>query len=456
MKPKPNKQRKVKAIRPKPLRPINLSAAGIDVGASEIWVAVPYDRDENPVRSFPTFTPDLLDMVAWLLDCRITSVAMESTGVYWIPIYDILEAYGIEVCLIDPRRMKSRKKTDILDCQRLQQMHSYGQLDPSFRPPQSIRGIRTLVRQEEMLTRNRARHIQHMQKALHEMNIQLDIVLTDITGQTGMSIIRAIVRGEHDPLVLAQFRDPRCKHSKEDIIKALQGSYLDQHLFSLRQALQLYDTFSDMIVECEHKLEELYETFTPSEYCEETLPTTGKPHRKGRKDPDKSLRLHLYHLCGVDITEVDGIDCSIAQTIITETGPSVSAWPTAKHYGAWTTLAPNNRISGGKVLSSDYHKSKHKVGQAYRNAAQSLARSDCALGAYYRKIQTRHGSALAIKATAYKLARIVYSMLKTHTLYVRLDQHQIDLQYQDRTLRKLKRIAAELNFQLLPLEMAGS
>jgi transposase len=452
MKPKPNKQRKVKAIKPRPYRPVNPDAGGIDVGASEHWVAVPYDRDENPVRMFPAFTPDLLDLLAWLLACGITTVAMESTGNYWIPLYDLLEAYGIKVFLIDPRMTKSRKKTDILDCQRLQQMHSYGQLDPSFRPPQSIRQVRTIVRQQESLTRDRARHILHMQKALHEMNIQLDLVLADITGQTGMHIIRAIVQGEHDPVVLAQFRDPRCKHSTEDIIKALQGSYHDQHVFTLRQALQLYDTFSLLLEECATTLDELFGTFTPSAFCEDSIPATGKAHRKGRKDPQQVLRQHLYDLCGVDITEVDGIDCLNALIIISETGPDMSPWPTSKHYGAWATLAPNNRISGGKVLAPDYHKSNHRVGQAFRKAAQSLARSKCGLGAYYRKIQLRHGSAQANKATAYKLARIVYTMLKKHKSYKSMDQHAYDQHYQDRMLRNLKRTAAQLNFQLVPLD----
>jgi len=452
MKSKPRKQKKIHAVRPQPLNPINHHAAGMDIGATEIWVAVPFDRDPHSIRAFPTFTRDIIEMAQWLLTCKVATVAMEATGVYWIPIYDILEAFGIDVCLIDPRQTRSKKKSDVLDCQHLQQQHSYGLLDNSFRPKQQIRCFRTITRQVEMLEKSRARHIQHMQKALHEMNIQLDTVLTDITGQTGMNIVRAICSGEHDPLVLARFRDPRCKHSSEDIVKALEGSYLEEHLFILQQALQLYDYYSSLISSCEAKLEELYNQFGISEFCQGVLPETKKAGRVNRKDPEYRRRMHLYHMCGVDLTEIDGFDCDTAETILTEIGPDVSAWETVKHFASWTTLAPNNRVSGGKILPHHHKKANNRVAQALRLAARSVGRSNTALGAFYRKILYKRGPGQATKATAHKLARIVYVMLKTHTAYNRMDQSLFEAQYEQRVRKNLERTAAKFNLKLVPCD----
>jgi transposase len=454
MKPKPKSknQRKLKAIVPQPLAPINLNTAGIDVGSTEIFVAVPMDRDAEPIRTFLTFTADILEMAQWLLRCGITSVAMESTGVYWIPIYDILESCGIEVCLIDPRRMTRNKKTDILDCQHLQQQHCYGQLDPSFRPPLEIRCIRTVSRQHEMLLKGRASHIQHMQKSLHEMNIQLDNVLKDITGVTGMTIIRAIVGGEHNPVTLAQHRDPRCKHSKEDIIKSLEGTYLDEHLFALEQDLRLYDEYSKMLLECDEKLMQLYACFETSPFCDDTIPTTAKARKRRKHDPNQELRMRLYQLCGVDLTEIDGLDCTSVQTVLSEIGTNVSPWPTMKQFTAWTTLAPNNRISGGKILSSKKRKSSNRVALEFRLAARSVANSSTALGSYYRRVRAKHGPAQANTATAHKIARIFYTMLKTHTPYQSVDQNYYEQQYQDRIVRNLKRTASKFNLRVIPID----
>lgn len=453
MKSKTKQQRRLKVKKTPPLKTINENVAGIDVGSAEIWVAVPHDRCEEQVRMYPTFTEDLLQMGAWLRDCRITSVAMESTGVYWIPIYDVLNLFEIEVCLIDPRKIKSSRKTDVLDCQRLQQLHSYSLLEASFRPPQEIRAVRTITRQQQDHIRDRKKHEDRIDKTLHEMNIQLDNVLANIMCQTGLKIIRAIVAGEHDPKVLAENRDPHCKCSKEEIIKSLEGVYLEEHLFSLRQNLQLYDFYTAMIDDCQIKLLELYGSFPRSAACEDDLPTTAKKNRKNRRgDTDADVRLGLYHLCGVDLTEIDGLDCRTVQNLIGEVGLDLLQWESDKHFCSWTTLAPNNKFSGGKKLPWKYQKSKHRVAQLFRMAASTLKRSNTALGAFYRRILLKSNSKAAVKATAHKLARIFYIMLKYKVPYKAMDQKKYDEQYRTRKIKSLERQAKKLEMQLVPCQ----
>lgn len=434
------------------LAQINLNAAGIDVGAAEIYVAVPAGRDEQSVRVFETYTPDLEAVVQWLIGCEVTTVAMESTGVYWIPLYELLESHGLEVYLVNARHLKNvtGRKTDVLDCQWLQQLHTYGLLQASFRPAEHICAVRALVRQREMLIRYRAAHIQHMQKALQQMNIQLTQVLSDITGVTGLCIIRAIIAGQHDPQVLAHYRDQRCAKSQAEIAKALTGNYRREHLFALGQALTLYDFYGEQLAECDRELAALYQEFEPA------VPATASPHPKRGKrrknQPFFDLSQALYRLTGVDLTQIDGLDALSVQTILSEVGPDMSPWPTVKHFTSWLRLAPNNRITGGRIKGRSSGKTDNRAATAFRVAAQSLARSDCALGAFYRRIRAKHGAPTAIVATAHKLARIFYFMLKRREPYRGGSSSDYELQHQEQTIRFLQRKAAKLGFQLVSLE----
>lgn len=429
------------------LAQLNLNAAGLDIGAAEIWVCVPADRDEQPVQVFGTCTADLRALATWLEQCGIETVAMESTGVYWIPIYEILEARGFAVCLVNARHLKNvpGRKTDVLDCQWIQQLHTYGLLQASFRPEEEMCALRSYIRHRNNLIRYRSAHIQHMQKALHLMNVQLTNVISDITGVTGMQIIRAIVAGEHDPVTLAQFRDPRCRSSEEEIAKALEGNYRPEHVFALQQAVELYDFYTQQIVACDGEIERQYDAFEPQvDIATHPLPLAkSKPRRKGH-DPAFDLRTRLYKTCGVDLTRIDGIDVLLAQDIISEIGVNMSAWRTAKHFASWLRLCPHNDISGGKVLRSKTGKTQSRAARAFRLAAQAVSRSDSALGAFYRRMRARHGAPKAITATAHKIARIVYHMLKYKDEYVDPGQDYYEEQYRQRAIRNLNRKAKKL------------
>lgn len=434
------------------LEQINLNAAGIDVGAAEIYVAIPPGRDEVSVRVFATYTADLKAAADWLSQCGITTVAMESTGVYWIPIYELLESRGFEVYLVNARHLKNvtGRKTDISDCQWHQQLHTYGLLAASFRPPEHICAVRALVRQREMLIRYRAAHIQHMQKALQQMNIQLTQVLSDITGVTGLQIIRAIVAGQHDPQQLAQYRQSQCQKSQEEIVKALEGNYRQEHLFVLGQALTLYDFYGQQLAECDRELAAMYQAFDPAEPA--TDPPDPKRGKRRKNQPFFDLAQELYRLTGVDLTQIDGLDALSVQTILSEVGTDMSPWPTVKHFTSWLRLAPNNRITGGKVKSRSSGKTDNRASTAFRVAAQSLARSDSALGAFYRRIKAKHGAPTAIVATAHKLARIFYFMLKRREPYRGGSSAEYEQEHKERSIRYLQRKAAKLGFQLVSLE----
>jgi transposase len=453
---KAKKHKRVKAIVPQPLKTTNPDVAGIDIGSDEIYVAIPADRTSESVRVFPTFTADLHQMRDWLLQHRITSVAMESTGVYWIPVYDVLEKAGITVCLVNARHVKNvpGKKTDVLDCQWLQQLHSYGLLTSSFRPSEDIRQLRTISRHKDMLVKCRASHIQHMQKALHEMNIQIDNVLRDITGVTGMAILRSIVGGERDPRVLAQHRDPRCSASLEVIEKSLEGTYLDEHLFELKQALELYDVYTEKITECEQRLSALFKE-TPSAPDAPDSPEAPKKI-KSRNRNNTETWSELYRVCGVDLTRIDGLSVTTVQTIITEVGTDVSRWPTFKHFASWLALCPNNKITGGKVIATTRKKTTNRATTALRLAARSVHFSKSALGAYYRSVAARSSAGIANKATAHKIARIIYAMLKNHCEFNAVDQAQFEQQYKERAIRKLYTNAAKFGYKLIPTETLTS
>lgn len=434
------------------LEQINLNAAGIDVGTDEIVAAVPKGRDEKSVLPFETFTADLNRLADWLEACGIETVAMESTGVYWIPLYEILEARGFDVNLVNAQHVKNvtGRKTDVLDCQWIQQLHTYGLLQPSFRPPEHICAIRSLVRQRDMLIQYRSAHIQHMQKALHLMNLQLTNVLSDITGVTGMKIIRAIVDGEHDPEVLARHRDIRCAKSKAEIIKSLEGNYKREHLFALRQALELYDFYNQQLQACDVELEELYKECEPVEAPGNAPPKPCTAKRR-KNQPFFDLAQALYRLVGVDLTAIDGLNALTVQTIISEVGTDMSKWPTVKHFTSWLRLCPNNKITGGKVKHRGTLPTQNRANKALRLGAQSLARSDSASGAFYRRIRAKSGAPVAVTATAHRLARIVYFMLKYKQPYRDQGADYYEEQHRVRVIRNLERKAAKLGLRLEPV-----
>jgi transposase len=434
------------------LEQINPNAAGIDIGAEEVWVAVPPDRDEESVRVFPTFTVDLNSLAEWLAACGIETVAMEATGVYWIPLFEILEAHGFVVYLVNARHLKnvSGRKSDVLDCQWIQQLHTYGLLKASFRPPEEIVALRSLVRHREMLVQYRAAHIQHMQKALTQMNLRLTNVLSDITGVTGLKIIRAIVAGERDGHKLAQFRDERCKKSEAEIAKSLEGHYKREHLFALQQALELYDFYDRQLHACDLELEAMYQEFEPPE-DPSSPPPQPRTQKRRKNQAHFDLRQALYRLSGLDLTEIDGIDALTLQKVLSETGTDMSKWPTVKHFTSWLHLCPNNKITGGKVKQRGVQPTQNRASTALRVAAASLKSSDSALGAYYRRMRARLGTPAAITATAHKLARILYHLLKYRQPYHDFGADHYEQQYRARVLRNLNRRAVKLGFRLEPL-----
>jgi transposase len=438
------------------LSPFNPHAAGIDVGAAEIFVSVPPARDPQPVRSFSSFTRDLHAIAQWLTACGVTTVAMESTSVYWIPLYEILEAAGLEVFLVNPRALKNvpGRKSDVCDCQWIQQLHSYGLLRASFRPNEEIVALRSVIRHREMLITYRSAHIQHMQKILHLMNLQLDKVISDITGTTGLQILRAIVAGERDPAVLARFRDPRCKQPPDVIQHSLEGHYKPEHLFQLQHALALYDYYTELLVQCDQELAHAYTTL-PVQADLEAIPLPPATQRRARPrkhEPAFDLRTRLYQLCGVDLTAIDGCQAITIQTVLAEIGIDMRPWRTCGHFTSWLGLCPYRDISGGKVLRSRTKKTKNRAKIALRMAAQSLHHSDSALGAFYRRMRARLGAPKAIVATAHKLARIIYTMLKYQKEYRDLGAKHYDARYRERQVNHLKHKAARLGWSLVPVD----
>jgi transposase len=380
---------------------------------------------------------------------------MESTGVYWIPVYEILEERGFDVNLINARHLKNvpGKKTDVEDCQWIQQLHTYGLLQSSFRPDKEMVALRSLVRHRDNLIRYRASHVQHMQKALHEMNLQLDQVISDITGVTGIHIIRDIVAGQHDPHKLAQYRDCRCAKTEEEIGKALQGNYTEEHVFELKQALELYDVYTQKIGDCDTEIEKKYSAFKPRlNPAQKPLKAPKRNRKKPRgNEPTFELRTYLYQLTGVDFTQIDGLDVLSIQQIISETGLDMGKWSTVKHFTSWLCLSPYRDISGGRTLRTATRKTRNRANKAFRLAAQSLNRSKSALGAFYRRMHAKFGPAKAIVATAHKLARIFYHLLKNQEEYVDPGEDAYEQQYRERAIKNLKRKAAQLGMRLEPM-----
>ncbi len=424
---------------PKHLQHINQHAAGIDIGSRSHFVAVPEGTDEQPVREFSTFTGDLERLAEWLIACGVTTVAMESTGVYWIPVFEILEGHGLEVKLVNARHVKNvpGRKSDVLDCQWLQQLHTYGLLRGAFRPVEQVCTLRAYVRQRATLVRSAASYIQRMQKALAQMNLQVHNVVTDITGVTGMRIIKAILGGERNPNILAAMRDQRCKNSEATIARSLKGSYRPEHLFSLRQAVELYEFHQAKIADCDHQILEQLKSFDAQDIL-----------------PPANVGEALQRMSGVDLTSIDGINTNTALKILAEIGTDMSRWKTAKHFASWLGLSPGTKVSGGKVLSSATKPVANKAAAALRMAAFTLFNSKSALGAYLRRQRARLGSPKAITATAHKLARLVYAMLKHGTAYVDAGQAYYEERYRSRVVQNLKRKAQELGFELVTIQGA--
>lgn len=426
------------------------NAAGIDIGSASHWVAVPTDRDDEPVREFPSFTRDLVALADWLTACGVDTVAMESTGVYWIPLYELLEARGLTVYLVNARHVKnvSGRKSDVLDCQWLQQLMSFGLLAGAFRPDGDICAVRAVVRHRAMLLEYQASHIQHMQKALTQMNLKLDKVISDVTGVTGQAILRAIVAGERDPATLARLRNHRIKATEADIAESLNGHWREEHLFALQQALALYDAYHTQIEACDRQLETMFARL--EQHAGGPDPKPRRPGR-GKNAPHFDVRTALYKLAGVDLTTIDGINVSTAMTILAEIGPDLSRFKNAKHFCSWLGLAPGTKITGGKRLSGKTKRCANRASRALQLAAANLRASQSALGAYYRRLCGRMDKPKAITATAHKLARIVYALLTQGQAYVDRGQADYERRYQQRVLSNLQRKALRLGFELQPL-----
>lgn len=437
---------------PKELGQVNLNAAGIDVGSDRHLVAVPEGRDEVSVREFGAFTTDLQALADWLEKCGVTTVAMESTGVYWIALFELLERRGFEVKLVDARRVKNvpGRKSDVLDCQWLQQLHTFGLLAGAFRPADEVCVLRGYMRQREMLVQASSMHIQHMQKALQQMNLLLHNVVADITGLTGMKILKAIIAGERNPKVLASHRDPRCRNSAATIAKSLLGNYRQEHLFALKQAVELYETYQAKMVECEAAITN-HLSSQPNRTDDEPPPPEKATRAKDCVRGELDIRVQLFKLTGVDLFSVSGFGADTLLTLAGEVGFDMTAWKTEKHFSSWLSLSPGTNKSGGKVLQSKTKRSANRAAAAFRIAASTLARSKSSLGAFYRRIKARVGAPKAITATARKLAVIYYSMLKNGTSYVEVGQAAYEKKYQQRRLKGMQKQALAMGYQLVPI-----
>lgn len=434
------------------LRVSQPNAAGLDIGSEEIWAAVPPGRTSESVRKFGTYTPDLKALAEWLKACGVDTVAMESTGVYWIPVYEVLEERGFQVFVVNAHHLKNvpGRKSDIQDCQWIQGLHSVGLLRGSFRPAAEFVALRAYLRHRAELIEHRAAHIQHMQKALQQMNVQLTQVLSDITGVTGLAIIRAIVAGVRNPHQLAELRQPSCKKSKEEIIKALSGNYRPEHVFALKQALALYDFYSEQIKDCDLEIERQFSNLKPQNEDLPPLPASEKNDSHSKNGPGYDARSQLYRITGVDLVAISGLNESTVLTIVSETGTDLSRFPTEKHFTSWLGLAPHNDISGGKRLRSHTLPTHNRAGQAFRMAAQSVSRSpDSAFGVFYRRMRARLGAKQAIVATAHKIARAFYHMLKHRTPFHDMGGEEYERRAREREIANLRKRAAKVGLSFV-------
>lgn len=431
--------------------------AGIDVGSREHYVSVPNDRCMRPVRKFGCTTADLLEMAVWLKMNGITHVVMESTGVYWVPVTGILEEQGFEVSLVDAREAHrlSVRKSDVQDCQWIRQLFACGLLRHVFRPSSQVRVLRSYARQRGELVQMCATAIHHMQKALELMNVQLHKVISDIAGLTGLKIIAAIVSGKRDPRELAEMAHQACKSSRDEFVKALTGHYAQDQVFALRQALQRYESFQAQIAELDKRLQKSFDALPDSEKLDSETPKPVSKSRDGKRRKNQfhfDLAAEVQRIIGVDLTRIEGIDALTAFTVISEQGFDMSAFPSEKHFASHLGLCPNNEITGGRVRKKRTRRVKCRAARALRLAAQSLARSKTALGAFYRRLKARLGAAKANVATANKLAKIIYRMLKHGEQYVSKGAEAYEKQYHERLLKNLKRQAKLLGLEILVQE----
>ena len=430
--------------------------AGIDIGAKEHWVCGPASEDGQPnVRVFRTTTPGLEELADWLIEQGVESVAMESTYVYWIPVYELLEARGLEVVLVNARTLHNvpGRKTDMNDCQWLQLLHSCGLLRASFRPQETICTMRALRRQMANLVQERSKCVQWMQKALDQMNVQVHRAVTDLTGKTGMSIVRAIVAGERNTQELAKLRDRRCHNSQDEIAEYLTGHWREEHLFNLASALRLYDVIEGQITDYDARMLSILEDLQPSERAD--MPVPAHPNRSKqrvmRRRGEHELRSALWRFAGVDLTHIDGISADTARVVITEIGIDLSPFPTEKHFVSWLRLCPRSPISGGKQLSKKPNGTgATRVSGALRMSAVTLNRSKTALGAEYRRIARYKGAAVAVFAIARKLALIIFRMLRFGQDYVDIGVAEYEHRFKERRINGLHTTAKALGFELVP------
>jgi transposase len=455
---KRGRKRKGMCLEDRPI--LEPNAAGIDIGAREIYVAVPPDRDAHPVRVFSTFTEDLETMAKWLVSCGVTTVAMESTGVYWIPPYDVLEQHGVKPCLVNARGMKNvpGRRTDWHECQWLQFLHSVGLLRAAFRPDGEVCAVRSLMRHRSDLVQMTSQHIQHMQKSLTQMNVQIQHVISDISGLTGLAIVDAIVGGQRDPKELAKLRDPRIRASEETIRKSLVGNWRPEHLFTLKQSRQMYTHYQAQIAACDEEIEKLLVAFQPRVDPEEKPlpPDRKKTQRRGKRknvNPKTGfdLRTESYKLFGVDLTQIPGL-MAMVLTLFSEVGRDMSRWPTAGHFVSWLALCPDNDISGGRVLWRGMRKVQNRAGELFRLAAYSLHHDQTPLGDYLRRMKSKMDAPAAVTATAHKIAIIFYTIVKKQVEYDASIWAQRDAEREIRMEAKLKRQAQRLGYKLVPIE----
>ena len=434
-------------------------AAGIDVGSESHFVAVPADRDEQPVREFGSWTGDLRRMAQWLRECGIRTVALQATGVYWIGLQEVLEEAGIEVYVVNARGTKNLpgRKSDVQECQWLMKLHTYGLLRNSFRPPEEVSSVRTIWRQRGRLVEEAGRTVQQMQKALTKMNVQLTNTITDISGVSGQAIIRAILKGERDPWVLAKLRDERVKASEEEVANSLEGKWREDVIFELRQVVAAYDFYQGQMKECDRELEK-YMTALPDRKIEgseeEMVPEGGKKGRRrkprSKNEPRFDLGPELRRTLGADLSCIDGISVMTAQMILSELGPDLSAFPDEDHFASWLQLAPKQDITAGKVIRKVRAKGRQRVASALRMSAETLSRSESYLGARYRKLRGRMDGAKAVKAMARYLACLVYRVLTKGQAYVDRGEKYFENKRQEREMAALKRRATALGMTLVP------
>jgi len=450
-----NKSKPPKPLKKKPtFTTMNPNAAGIDCGSEHHHVAVPPDRDDDPVRMFRSFTQDLHQLADWLIECGVDTVAMESTGVYWIPLFEILSERGFTVIVVNARHVKNvpGRKTDVLDCQWLQQLHTFGLLRGSFRPDGDITELRAYVRQRDTLVRSAADQTRRMQKALSQMNLQLHTVITDITGVTGMKILRDIVAGQHDPQHLARYRDRRCKATEEEIQASLVGHYRPEHLFALRQSLELFDICHDKIADCDHEIEGVLKRLAEPH----SVPTKNiakRQKRSNRNTPKFNVAELLLRMSdGHDLTAINSIDAYAALKVIAEIGTDMTRWPSEKHFASWVTLAPQNKITGNRRISSTTPRSGNRVAALLRICATSQARADSALGAFYRRIAYRRGKNKAVTATARKIAILIYRVLSGEIDFKDPGANAYDEMHRRRSINALRRRASQLGLSVVEEE----